>query len=122
MHTHSFTTPYLKYNEENMYMLDDVDIKLNNSNTSYYSNNTYYINSNELIKTNSIQYLELNIDYSLLLENTKDIVIRFVTNKDNLDDLTILKIMHTITCHVSGYENDILDDDILNYSDKYIKI
>ena len=99
-----------------------LNIKLNNSNTLYYSNNTYYINSNELIKTNSIQYLELNIEYSLLLENTKDIVIRFVTNKDNLDDLTILKIMHTIKCHVSGYENDISDEDILIHSDKYIKI
>ena len=116
-----FSSKFLRYKNNNVYILSENDIDNNN-----YDNETYFIDFNEIninnvIKSNNYEY----IFKIILKENDKNLLIR-IDYLINTEYTELKKIMYCIEKRISGIHDFIIDnieDDTLNkYDISYIKI
>ena len=123
MNSYVFSSPFLKYKNNNLYLLERCDLNLTN-----YDEETYFIDFNEINKSKKIKINDLNLEYDILLyENDKNLLIKFNIDK-KIDDLELNKVLFFIEKNISGFDQinniyeNINNDNFKNYINKYIQI
>jgi hypothetical protein len=122
-----FVSPFLKFKNNKVYILNKYEI--NNKN---YEEETYYIDFDDV---NNKDYLTMNnkkFTYSILYnEDDKNLLIKVdfldtLDDIDHIDDIELIKIMHYTEDIISGCDNivdfHINDDNLKNYFNKFIRI
>jgi hypothetical protein len=122
MNSYIFSSPFLKFKNNKVYLLNKYNLNNNN-----YDEDTYFINFNEIEKK-KIKINNIDVEYNILLnEDNKNLLIK-IDVSDNMEELEINKILYYIEKYISGCEdfdniNQDIDSDILKkYDNKYIKI
>ena len=113
MHSYIYVSPYLKFKNNKVYILDQ-----NNINSSDYENNNYYITLDNIQKKNIIQFNNTDIMYEIIhFENDKNLLIKINFDKD-LISIEINRLMHFIDSLISEInQNDYsFESNILKYN------
>ena len=112
-----FTTPYLKFNNQKLYILSD-----NDNETINYENETYYIDNADIDDSGEVKYNNNTYKYDIITkEDNQNIVIK-VLLKDTYSENELINILHNIHCNIIKLENinEITENLIAKYSKKYI--
>ena len=112
-----FLAPYLKYNNQKIYILNH-----NDNETINYENETYYIDDNDMNYSGSITYNNNVVKFEIISkEDNQNIVIK-ASLKEAYEIDELIKVLHNIHCNIVKLENinEITDNLIAKYSKKYI--
>jgi hypothetical protein len=119
-----FSSPFLKFNNNKVYILNKYE--LNNKN---YTEETYYMDFNDVNNKKTLTMNNKNFTYNILFnEDDKNLLIKidFLDTLDSVDDIELIKIMHYTEDIISGCDNitdfNIDDDTLKNYFNKFIRI
>jgi len=120
MYSYVFSSQFLKFKNNKVYLLNKYDLNINN-----YEEN-YFINFNQIDKIKKFKVNNINVEYDILLnEDDRNLLIK-IDVSENLENIELYKLMYSTEKYISEYKDfDIIseNDDILkNYSNKYIKI
>jgi hypothetical protein len=121
MYSCVFSSPFLKFKNNKVYLLNKYDLNINN-----YDEETYFINFNEIDKKKTFKINNIDIEYDILMnEDDKNLLIK-IDVSEKLEKIELDKLLYSTEKYISGYEDfNIMcnDNNILkNYNNKYIKI
>ena len=121
MCSYVFSSDFLKYRDNKVYLLNKHDLELK----EYYEE-TYFIDFNEINTKKNIKVGDTELEYEILFyENDKNLLIKFdILNNSNDEDIN--RLIYSIEQNISGYDVDTIfknvDFDILKKYSNYIKI
>jgi hypothetical protein len=121
MHSYIFSSPYLKYKNDKLYLLNNID-----KNSKNYEEQTYFIDFNEIIIKKNIKINDIELEYDIIFyENDKNLLVKFDTLKD-INEKELNKIIYSIEKNISGFDDNYIDEEdnyiSKKYSNTYIKI
>jgi hypothetical protein len=121
MYSCVFSTQFLKFKNNKVYLLNEYDLAISN-----YDEENYFIDFNEIDKNKIFKINNINVEYNILLnENDENLLIR-INISENLEDVELNNLLHCIEKYISGYKDfDVIsenNDFLKNYTKKIIKI
>lgn len=121
MYSYVFSSQFLKFKNNKVYLFNKYDLNINN-----YDKENYFINFNEIDKKKTFKVNNINVEYDILLnEDDKNLLIK-IDISENIENTELCKLIYSTERYISEYQDfDVIcenDDIFKNYSNKYIKI